>query len=330
MDAPIFLSIIIPCYNVASFVPKTIESLRQLQDAEDVEFIFINDGSTDSTLSIINDFAAQDVRSIVINQHNQGVSSARNAALAIAHGEYLLCLDGDDYLEPNTLSIIRTYSPNCDALITPLYFVKEKSRKLYALNSKEGLYSTDQYFSAISFFQTAPMLVYRTDIIKQHHLLFQTSIKAGEVIDFTFSFLAHAQTIQVVDYAFYNYVMRASSAMHAPNCTADMTSLLLLEHVKQIHTSWAQTPTCWFTTYKVINAFTYNKYLRTHLATKDILDTIHTLLHTPSYRELLHRVVRQSSTPVLHRLLIVYQLIMPSRMGYRIINTFNRFIPIVR
>ena len=91
------LSIIIPCYNVEEYIPKTLDSLSQLNNAENCEFIFINDGSTDNTLLHIQSFAKNDHRAIVINQSNQGVSAARNAALSIAKKEYILCLDGDDF-----------------------------------------------------------------------------------------------------------------------------------------------------------------------------------------------------------------------------------------
>ena len=83
------LSIIIPCYNVEEYIPKTLDSLSQLNNAENCEFIFINDGSTDNTLSHIQSFAKNDHRAIVINQSNQGVSAARNAALSIAKKEYI-------------------------------------------------------------------------------------------------------------------------------------------------------------------------------------------------------------------------------------------------
>ena len=79
-----FLSLIIPCYNVSEYLPATLRSLTQLKDAEDCEFIFVNDGSTDNTLLLLTDFAKKDKRAIIIDQLNKGVSAARNAALNIA------------------------------------------------------------------------------------------------------------------------------------------------------------------------------------------------------------------------------------------------------
>ena len=117
-----FLSLIIPCYNVAKYLPATIQSLTQLQDAENCEFIFVNDGSSDETLALLIDFAKKDNRAIIIDQMNQGVSTARNRALEIAQGEYILCLDGDDYLHTNTVAIIKQHMHDADALLSPCIF----------------------------------------------------------------------------------------------------------------------------------------------------------------------------------------------------------------
>jgi glycosyltransferase involved in cell wall biosynthesis len=104
-----FLSIIIPCYNVEEYLPCTLDSLSHLKCDKECEYIFVNDGSTDSTLSMLQTFAQDNKQALVINQSNQGVSAARNAALQLAKGEYILCLDGDDFLHPDTISIIKKH-----------------------------------------------------------------------------------------------------------------------------------------------------------------------------------------------------------------------------
>ncbi|MCQ2346452.1 MAG: glycosyltransferase [Paludibacteraceae bacterium] len=325
-----FLSIIIPCYNVASFLPRTIAGLKDLKDADDVEFIFINDGSADNTLQLIQHFAQDDARVRVINQDNQGVSTARNNALAIAKGDFLLCLDGDDFIESSTVATIRRYCQDCDILVAPVNIVTEQSSVKQTLNIPCGVYTVDEFFSQITIFPVTPKLIYRTECIRPQQLQFNPNVKSGEVLDFTFSVMAFANTIKVISTPFYNYFMRTSSATHAPNCTADLTSLLLVEHVRHIQQAWAQTPACLFTTYKMVNAFTYNKYLRLHVSTHDVLETLNTLLHTDAYRHLLLDVAQSSQTPLIERLFIAYQLLMPTRFGYRLLNGINRIIPFIR
>lgn len=102
------LSIIVPIYNVAPYVRKCVESLlKQDLPTEEYEIILVNDGSTDKSLDVINDFVSKlqnaDFKFKILSQQNAGLSVARNAGLKVAKGEYVLFVDSDDYLEPNVL-----------------------------------------------------------------------------------------------------------------------------------------------------------------------------------------------------------------------------------
>lgn len=92
------ISVIIPIYNVEKLLRETLDTCV-MQDFQDVEFICINDGSTDSTPDIIREYAAKDSRFVVIDKENGGVSSARNTGLKAARGEWIMFLDADDLLE---------------------------------------------------------------------------------------------------------------------------------------------------------------------------------------------------------------------------------------
>ena len=81
------ISVIIPVYNVASFLPKCLDSVYA-QDFDGVEVVLVNDGSTDNSKFICEDFKSKDNRIILINKENGGLSSARNAGIDIATGEY--------------------------------------------------------------------------------------------------------------------------------------------------------------------------------------------------------------------------------------------------
>ena len=89
---------------------RCIESLeRQTDPSCDVEFILVNDGSKDRTPDIIRQFASRDSRVVVIDQPNQGVCAARNNGLAIARGEYVFFLDGDDWLTDDASSLMYSF-----------------------------------------------------------------------------------------------------------------------------------------------------------------------------------------------------------------------------
>ena len=92
------VSIIVPVYNVESYLPRCIESLIN-KTYKYIEIILINDGSTDSSLAICEDYSKKDDRIILINQSNGGLSAARNAGIDCSSGEYICFVDSDDWVE---------------------------------------------------------------------------------------------------------------------------------------------------------------------------------------------------------------------------------------
>jgi glycosyltransferase involved in cell wall biosynthesis len=104
---PLF-SIIIPVYNVSSYLVDALESVLS-QSCRDWECVCVNDGSTDDSGEILDSYASRDSRFRVIHQENGGVSAARNAGLALACGELVLFLDADDLLLDDALGILRVF-----------------------------------------------------------------------------------------------------------------------------------------------------------------------------------------------------------------------------
>lgn len=102
--SPPKFSIIVPIYNVESFLKECIDSVL-LQDFQDYELICINDGSTDNSLEVLKTFS--DSRIKIINQENQGLSCARNAGLDVAAGEYIWFIDSDDKIAEHSLSELK-------------------------------------------------------------------------------------------------------------------------------------------------------------------------------------------------------------------------------
>lgn len=96
------ISIIIPCYNQAQFLPETLQSVLD-QSYQNWECIIVNDGSPDDTEEIAQKWCEKDVRFIYLKKENGGLSSARNAGLKIAKGDYIQFLDSDDLLEKDKL-----------------------------------------------------------------------------------------------------------------------------------------------------------------------------------------------------------------------------------
>ena len=95
-------SIIIPIYNVRDYVQKAIDSAVN-QSESDIEIILVDDGSTDGSGELCDCFAKTDKRIKVIHKENGGLSSARNVGAEAASGEYVMYLDGDDYLRKDAV-----------------------------------------------------------------------------------------------------------------------------------------------------------------------------------------------------------------------------------
>lgn len=102
------ISIIIPIFNMEKHLSECIESILN-QTLNEIELICVNDGSTDKTLDLLNNYSEKDNRIIIINQHNQGVSKARNNGLKKANGEFVIFIDPDD-LYPSTHILEKLYS----------------------------------------------------------------------------------------------------------------------------------------------------------------------------------------------------------------------------
>ena len=93
------LSVIIPVYNVEQYLKRCLDSVVA-QSLQEIEIIIVNDGSTDSSEEICEEYAKQDSRIVMIHQNNQGISAARNAGINAASTEYLMFVDSDDWVVP--------------------------------------------------------------------------------------------------------------------------------------------------------------------------------------------------------------------------------------
>lgn len=108
------VSVILPVYNSEKHLAQCLDSILA-QTLQEIEMIFVNDGSKDGSLAILQEYAKKDSRITVIDQENRGAGAARNRGLAEAKGEYLLFLDADDFFEPDLLSEAYDTAKVCDA-----------------------------------------------------------------------------------------------------------------------------------------------------------------------------------------------------------------------
>lgn len=138
------ISVIIPVYNVEKYLARCLDSLIN-QTFEDIEIICINDGSTDSSLSILKEYASKDKRIIVINQENQKQGAARNRGVEKSCGEFITFIDSDDWVDLDYLEKLHSAIIKHEADVSISCVSKERANgsKYYFLNNKKEKFIKD-------------------------------------------------------------------------------------------------------------------------------------------------------------------------------------------
>ena len=207
------VSVIVPVFNTSQYISKTLDSIIS-QDFENFELIVIDDGSTDNSLEIINNKLKNcNISHKIIHQENAGVSVARNRGIDESIGEYIVFVDGDDYISNNHLSNL--YNGKTDFSLTQ--FVKKDGDKLSNphVYSKD-IISTDEFIKMelnmqipFNFFQ----LIYKSDIIKDNNIRFTPGVVYGEDTEFALKTLSFGDKIAISNEVTYFYVQHSQSAI---------------------------------------------------------------------------------------------------------------------
>lgn len=207
------ISVIIPVYNCEEYIGTTLKSVIN-QNFKDYEIIVIDDGSTDNSLEIIKlTLKGCGIKYKIIHQKNAGVSVARNQGILASEGEFLVFVDGDDYILENHLSEL--YVEGYDFSLTQ--FAKKHDDKLSNYNNFDfESISTDEFIKKelnmeilFNFFQ----LAYKADIIKGNNIFFTPGVVYGEDIEFALKALIHGDRIHVSNEVTYYYIQRYDSAI---------------------------------------------------------------------------------------------------------------------
>ena len=132
------ISVIVPVYNVELYLYQCLDSIIN-QTFKDIEIICINDGSTDNSGKVLEEYAQKDDRVKVLTQENQGQAVARNKGLDIAKGEYIYFVDSDDFIHPQTLEIMHSVAERTKCPIVATERVNQlsknqKNTKIYQIN----------------------------------------------------------------------------------------------------------------------------------------------------------------------------------------------------
>ena len=202
------VSVIIPVYNVEKFLKKCLESLIN-QTLRDIEIICINDGSTDNCLSILNSYAKEDNRIIVLNQTNQGQSCARNAGLAIAKGEYIGFVDSDDWIDLDFYEKLYTAAKkyNSDIAAAGIKRLRPYKWKYHLkIANEEYTENTDKKFLLCDVPDKCYVWnkIYKTSELKKYNITFEPHVFFEDRC-FTAETLIKLKCLVTVPDTYYNY-----------------------------------------------------------------------------------------------------------------------------
>ena len=213
-------SIIIPLYNVEQYIGECVESIAD-QSFNDYEAIFVDDGCTDSSVIIVEELASKKgIPFKLIHQSNQGLSAARNAGLKEASGEYVLFLDSDDWIEPDTLSTLAKNINDEDLICFSGRRYFEDSDNFEEADLLEGRsYETGwDYYSENALrqrkfaFVCVVLRAYRRQYLLDNNLFFEQGIKHEDNL-FTPLACFYAKKVKVIPTVLYNYRIRGNSIM---------------------------------------------------------------------------------------------------------------------
>lgn len=214
------VSVIIPVYNASQYLERCIDSLLK-QTLTSCEFIFINDGSTDSSLSILEHYLEKDVRVKLVSQENKGVSAARNAGLKIASGDYIGFVDADDFIEKDYFEKLYSASKgDLDVVVCHYSSVQDG----YSITSKHP-FQTDivldetyikkeiiPFFISNESINSSCTKLYKRKVIDEFSIQFPIGVALGEDGLFNSNFFSKSKKVCFINYIGYHYVEVLNSA----------------------------------------------------------------------------------------------------------------------
>lgn len=234
------VSVIIPVYNVEKYLRECLDSVIG-QTLPDIEIICVDDGSTDSSLSILQEYEGEDKRLKIIEQANRGAGAARNAGMAVAQGEYLAFMDADDLYCPQALdrAFVKAEAEKADVVVFDAdffdgndnWYVSQLDKKLLS-----GRYSYSSQTDQVMFFQIATCnpwsKLFRHNFLKDNSLQYQ-EIKTANDLCFVYSAMACAKKIAVLKQSLVKHRVLHSGNLQSVKIKSPLDFLLALEQLKQ-------------------------------------------------------------------------------------------------
>lgn len=235
------VSVISPIYNVEKYLPRFFDSLKK-QTLDNIEYILVNDGSSDNSLNLCNEFAFEDSRVTVINQSNQGSGAARNAGLERAKGEYVYFCDPDDYIDKDLLkeNYLKAKKFNANLVIFGYFSESVYEKRLGEIIPQSKFYKTNQDFQSdfIKLYnQNLLYFVWNKLYLRKSilNLRFE-KVRAGQDTRFNLNYFKNINRIYVNGHAYYHYIVaRPNSAQSQIKIDKALLSIEEINKLKNLY-----------------------------------------------------------------------------------------------
>ncbi len=211
------VSVIIPVYGVERYLARCVDSILR-QTYNDLEIILVDDGSPDNCPVICDEYAQKDERVRVVHKKNGGLSSARNAGLSIATGEYVCFFDSDDFIEADMLEkLVSGIEENGDDVCVCGYYVDDVDEQENVLSSRtvcpnfsymQSDFSLEEYESILGWCGYAWNKLYRRNVLEKGDFRFDEGISLVEDLLFNQKIFCCGTKIRFLSYSGYHYVQR--------------------------------------------------------------------------------------------------------------------------
>lgn len=233
------ISVIIPIYNTAEYLPRCLDSILN-NTYRNLEIICINDGSTDDSAAIVERYAAADSRIIAINKINEGVSEARNAGLDLVTGDFIAFVDSDDWIHHQYFEILLSIAleNNANIVVCNEIRVSENQQDI-PIEIGNLHYQSMSLFQAVADRNAKRYIwgrLYSKNTVKGH--LFDSNMCLSEDTVFNLDILCSQQELKLIktDAALYFYFSRADSAVHTLSSRAAEPAVRwYLSRIKDAH-----------------------------------------------------------------------------------------------
>lgn len=219
MENKPLISIIVPVYNMENYLSVCVDSILA-QTYTNLEIILVNDGSKDSSAQICDEYAEKDTRIKVVHKANGGLSSARNAGMDIATGEYIGFVDSDDSIRPNFFEILYDNLLKTDSDVSVCRFLncttqegdqtiaKQAENDLITFTSEESIINM---FIGKHFVGHVCNKLFKAELVKD--IRFFEELKNFEDAPFSFAAILRSKKICFTEQRLYNYLMRQGSIL---------------------------------------------------------------------------------------------------------------------